>query len=104
MAENSAHSFTEGSDFEETKNTRNKPHVNIGKIISPEKPTWIKLQREEDLPDVKESILCWVFFHGKVQSAIYQRQYFEVKGEYGLYFWDLVKAYQIIHKPEPPKF
>lgn len=104
MTDNGAHSFTEGAFFEEEKKPRNKPHVNFVKITPIEKSSWIKIYSEADLPDVAGSILCWVFFHGKVQTAIYQCKYFEVKAEYGLYPWNLVEAYQIIPKPEAPSF
>ena len=100
----SAHSYTEGAVFEENSTAKNQPHVNFGIIETIKKDSWIKITGEEDLPNVKGSVLCWVFKNGKVQTAIYQCKYFEVKAEYGLYSWDLIPAYQIIEKPEPPKF
>lgn len=63
--------------------------------------SWIKIESENDLPQIKGSCFCWVMMKGKVSMAVYQCRHFEVKAEYGLYPWNLITHYQPIEKPEP---
>lgn len=98
--ENSGHSFTEGGYFEPEQNI--EAFLTSAEIAQVENNGWIKIKTEKDLPEIKGSVLCWVFLHGKVQVAKYQCNHFEVRAEFGLYPWNLIHAYQVIEQPEPP--
>lgn len=65
-------------------------------------PGWIPITGEADLPP--ENSLCWICTkknQGIIQ-AVYFRNHFSAKGDFGIYPMDLISHYQIIKQPGKP--